>query len=101
MPVPHLHAPYDARRFAAAMSTLIDAADAPAFSRRLRALRDAADLTQTELGALAGLDKNTISLIELGRVRPHRLHAQALLAALEAILAQNETPPVDGGRRAQ
>lgn len=49
---------------------------------RLRARREALDLTQLELAGLSGVRPETISRVERGQAKPRRATLQALEAAL-------------------
>lgn len=55
-----------------------------AFGGRLRALREAAGLTQEALGEAAGVDRKTINRIEGGRHSPHVDQVLLIAAALRA-----------------
>ena len=61
----------------------MDTGEQLAFGDLLRQYRNAAGLTQEDLAAHAGLNPDTISLLERGeRRRPHRFTTQSLAAAL-------------------
>jgi predicted ATPase/DNA-binding XRE family transcriptional regulator len=61
----------------------VDTGEQLAFGDLLRQHRNAAGLTQEDLAARAGLNPDTISLLERGeRRRPHRFTMQSLAAAL-------------------
>lgn len=49
---------------------------------RVRQLREAAGLTQTELGYLSGLSQNSISSLEVGQYSPRAFNALKICNAL-------------------
>lgn len=49
---------------------------------RVRELREAASLTQTELGFLAGLSQNSISSLEVGQYSPRAFNALKICQVL-------------------
>jgi transcriptional regulator with XRE-family HTH domain len=66
------------------------------FGERLRALREAAGLTQTELGKKAGVSQNAISNLEAGKRQPQwavvvKL-ARALGVATDAFVEEDGDP---------
>lgn len=73
------------------------------FGKRLRELRDAADMTQTKLAALSKMDPSAIAHLEAGRRKPsfHNIRrlAKALNITTDVLLDQDA--PIVAFRNAQ
>ncbi len=67
------------------------------FAERLRAVREAADISQYRLSQLTGLSKQTISSLELGQYKPSwdtvQLIAAALGVSCEEFTVPQQLPP--------
>jgi transcriptional regulator with XRE-family HTH domain len=72
---------------------------AEAFAERLRALREAAGLSQRELAHKAGLSLTVVSKYELGAREPVWGSLLALAGALGASLGDFTPPPARGKKR--
>jgi transcriptional regulator with XRE-family HTH domain len=75
----------------------------PPFAKRLRELRDAAKMTQTELAERAGSHRQTIAQLETGVRKPTWETVQALARALgvscQAFETEQPEPPAKKGRK--
>ncbi len=75
-----------------------------AFKDRLKTLRKAADLTQMQLAAAAGLTLSAVSQMEMGLIANPRLDtlkalAKALGCTLDELGQNDDEPPRPRGRR--